>query len=547
MKRAIVILFSACIGLTNLHSAPSEERSSVKFAPPNPSGGGPDAGGVVIEPSEGQIAPGGELTITFPNAMVGKDKIDVSEQLCPFVSKPKIEGNFLWKSQTEGVFVVKSVVAGAKHRLTLARGLKDVRGKPVVAPGWSAEFTATPFTISSDFSEREKLNALPQVPLESSYSVRLTEVAEHVYFQDRDSRQRFPVDVILSSDEKLTEQPEAEDFRVEPRQPLPMGHTYDLIVNGLLDAKSRRPLPYLKVIPVGKTEPLKIEWVAAFNQALDEPVIRIKFNDDIDPSEATPDRIRIEPPVPEMRLLASRDEVVAHGRFDLTQRYRVTISPELKGERGYGLAAESRWGATFHPKEPCIVFPASQIFLRARPELRFSFFQVNTPPVTWKLARIPLEKLPAVTARVREFEKNATDPVTGEAVVDPRTGFKKQFQTELLVEAFNLPVIASGTVEAATGDTETRRDVRCTASHGEPLGGAYLFEANAALGDGRIAGNRSIICSSDFILTQKRTPATAIIRVTKMSDAQSVPGMTVRAVTTENIELDRSVTDKNGI
>src|SRR5439155_2147450 len=254
-----------------------------------------------------------------------------------------------------------------------------------------------------------------------------------------------------------------------------------------------------------------------------------------------------EPAVKEMRLLASRDEVVVNGQFDLAQRYRVTISPELKGERGYGLAAESRWGATFHPKESCIVFPASQIFLRARPELRFSFFQVNTAPVTWKLARIPLEKLPAVTARVREFERNAADPVTGEAIVDPRTGFKKQFQTELLVDAFALPVIASGTVEAATGDTETRRDVRCTASNGESPGGAYLFEASAVLGDGRIVGNRSIICSSDFILTQKRTPAAVVIRVTKMSDAQSVPGVTVRAVTNENIELAGSVTDKDGI
>ena len=253
MKQALVILFSACIGLINLHSAPTEEKSNAK----------PDAGGVVIEPSEGEIAPGAELTISFPSAMVGADKIDLSDQPSPFVSKPKIEGNFLWKSQTEGVFAVKSVVAGAKHRLTLVRDLKDVSGKPVVAPGWSAEFTATPFTVSGDFSERTKLNALPQVPLESSYSVRLTEVAEHVYFQDRDSRQRFPVDVILRTEEKLTEQPEAEGFRVEPRQPLPVGHTYDLIVNGLLDAKSRQALPYLKVIPVGKTEPLKIEWVAA--------------------------------------------------------------------------------------------------------------------------------------------------------------------------------------------------------------------------------------------------------------------------------------------
>ena len=135
MKQAIVILFSACFGLMNLHSAPSEERSNAKFVTANPSGGGPDAGGVVIEPSEGQIAPGGEVTISFPSAMVAADKIDLSDQPCPFVSKPKMEGSFLWKSQTEGVFVVKGVVAGAKHRLTLARDLKDVSGKPVVAPG----------------------------------------------------------------------------------------------------------------------------------------------------------------------------------------------------------------------------------------------------------------------------------------------------------------------------------------------------------------------------------------------------------------------------
>src|SRR5439155_132567 len=158
------------------------------------------------------------------------------------------------KSQTEGVFTVKAVVAGAKHRLTLVRDLdlKDASGKRVDAPGWSAEFSAAPFSITSDFTEHEQLDSQPQIPLDSNYNVRLTEVAEHVYFQDRDSRQRFPVDVILRSDEKLSEQPEAQDFRVAPRQPLPMDRTYDLVINGLLDAKSRRPLPYLKVFPARK-------------------------------------------------------------------------------------------------------------------------------------------------------------------------------------------------------------------------------------------------------------------------------------------------------
>ncbi len=506
MTRAIFILLSVFIAVANLHAAPKETTSNTK----------PDADGVLIDPSEGEIAAGAELTITFPNAMVGTDKIDMSGQLCPFASEPKIEGDFLWKSQTEGVFTVKAVVAGAKHRLTLVPDLKDASGKRMNAPGWSAEFSAAPLSITSDF-------------------------------QDRDSRQRFAVDVILRSDEKLSDQPEAQSFRVAPRQPLPMDRTYDLVVNGLLDAKSRRPLPYLKVLPAGKTAPLKVEWIVARNSAFDEPSIDIKFIDAIDPSEITADRIHVEPAVKDMRLLTNGDTVTVKGEFDLTQHHRVTISPDIKGERGYGLAEQSRWGATFHPQEPTIFFPGSQIFLRARPELRFAFFQVNTPAVTWKLARVPFEKLPAVNLRVREFEKDALDAITGKVVVDPRTGFDKQFQTELLVDAFNLPVVASGTTEAASGDGKKQRDIHWTSPKGEALSGAYLLEASGTLGDGRIIGNRSIICTSDFILTQKRTPTKVIMRVTKMSDAQSVVGMTVRAVTNENIEIARAITDAKGI
>src|SRR3954452_3042791 len=137
MKRAFAILLLGFVCLTNSYSA-KEEESNTK----------PDAGGVVIDPAEGQIAPGAELTITFPNSMVATDKIDIGGQPSPFVSQPPIEGEVLWKSQTEGTFVIKGVVAGAKHRLTLVRDLKDADGKPVVAPGWSAEYNATPFTIS---------------------------------------------------------------------------------------------------------------------------------------------------------------------------------------------------------------------------------------------------------------------------------------------------------------------------------------------------------------------------------------------------------------
>jgi len=549
--RRIIVSFSCvlALGFTVATFAQDEEEEA--------SNAKPDAGGIVIEPSSGKIAEGDTITITFPLSMVAADIIDVGAQPSPFVSEPKLDGTFLWKSQTEGVFTVSGVVAEARHRLTLAPGLKDATGKPFVVKDWSAEFKTPKFAITTEFNERKQLAARPQIYLNSTYAVRLDEAAQHIYFQDREAHQRFPVEVIQTGEGKAAGSLEATGFRVTPRAPLPVGHTFDLIVNGLLDAKSRRPLPYLQVMPAGKTEPLEVQWLGAFNHPLEEPTIRVKFDDTIDPVEVTPERIRVEPAVEKMKLLASGDQIQITGDFAPKQRYKVSISPELKGDRGYGVQSESRWGATFRPKESCLIFPSRQVFARAREELRFAFFQVNTPQVTWKLARIPAEKLSAVTARVKEFEKDTKDPVTGKVVIDPRTGFAKQFQTELLIEAFQLPVASSGAFEATSNDIETRRDVRCTPAEAsakagvppanEAFAGPYLFEASATLPDGRIVGNRSIICVNDYLLTQKRSPTTVIMRLAKMSDASSVAGVTIRALTEENIELARAVTDKEGI
>ena len=373
--------------------------------------------------------------------------------------------------------------------------------------------------------------------------MRLTDVTEHAYFQDRDSRQRYPVDVIQNQEDS----PKTREFRVTPRDQLPVSRTYDLIVDGLTDASSDDPLSYPRVFPVGTTTPLKIEWIGAYNRPLEEPMIEIKFNDQFDPSNVTPDQIRIEPAVQNLKLLADGQMVTAKGDFDLAQHYVVTVSPELKGQRGYGLPLQSKWGATFHSKDPCIVFASPELYLRALKELRFSFLQINTGPLQWKLARIPLEKLGAVKARLSEFEEQQINPLTGKAVVDPRTGFPQMRPTDLLIETFDLPVVSSGTLDASNDDAETMREIRCVSSDGQSFSGPYLLEANSTVAGGRIVGNRSIILVSNYILTQKRTADSVILRITGMADAQPVAGVAVRAVTAENIELQRATTDKNGI
>jgi hypothetical protein len=236
-----------------------------------------DSGGVVVDPNEGEIQPGTTLTFTFPVEMVPADRLDVPNQPLPFSSEPTLEGEFLWKSQTEGVFRVRGVIAGSTYHLKLAPGLSDLSGKPVSEPDWSAEFTAAAFSVKCDFEEKERLNSRVQVVIESTYPVNLTEVVEHCYIQDRDSRRRFPVEVIETEEASSIE---AQEFRVQPRDPLPVGRTYDLIIDGLQEAKNRQSLRYPEVIALGKTAPLQVEWVGAFNRPLEKPEIRLKFNDD---------------------------------------------------------------------------------------------------------------------------------------------------------------------------------------------------------------------------------------------------------------------------
>ncbi len=508
-----------------------------------PDNADPDTGAVLVEPGTGEIEAGTVLTFTFPASMIAIADIDVPKKPLPFTSKPALEGEFLWKSQTEGTFTVKRVRAGTTYQLGLVPGLSDLSKQPVPAKDWSAMFTTAEFSVTADFEEREELSDQPQLTLESTYDVAFTDVAAHAYFQDRDSRRRYPVDVIQNPDD-LTE---AREFRVTPRDQLPVGRTYDLILDGIVDSDSSQPLAYPRVFPAGTTAPLKIEWVGAFNHALEEPMIEIKFNDEFDPITVTPNKIQIVPAVPNLELLADGQIITAKGDFDLTKHYVVTVSPDLKGQRGYGLPVQSTWGATFHPKDSCVVFPSSQLFMRALKELRFSFLQINTGALQWRLARIPLEKLGPVNARVAEFDERQVSPLTGKPVLDPRTGFSRMRPTDLLIDAFGLPVVSSGTLDASNGEEEITREIQCVSNDNRSFSGPYLLEANSTLPGGRIVGNRSILFVSNYILTQKRTSDSIIVRVAGMSDAQPAAGVVVRAVTAENIELQRVITDGNGV
>ncbi len=542
MKFSIASLFSlagVCSLLLVPPSAAAQEESGFK--------GEHDAGGIIIEPYQGEFEAGETLTITFPAAMVKTDAIDVAGNACPFVATPKLPGKFLWKSQTEGEFTIEApLVPGARYRLSLDPALKDLEGKPVKAKNWGAEFTTRSFVFSmeSESFPTERLSIRPQVYLSASYPVKFAEAVERIYFQDRNTHERRAAEIVISDDDDTES---GKEFRVAPREDLPVGHTFDLVIDGVKDLQSQKPLPHLQVFQLGSTKPMSVEWVAALNRPMESPQIAVKLSDSIDPKNVSPDTIKIEPPVKNISVTVENDQITIDGDFDTATRYSVTVPKDLKGNHGYGLEAESRWKATFKPKAASIIFPGAQIFERSARGLRFSFLQVNTEKVTWKLAPIPQEKLATIAKRLREFQADATDPFTGESFIDPRTGFTKKENTELFVNAFDLKTTGTGTFDATDADKEVLREIEWMPPGGEALSGAYLLEVSGKGVEGRTVGNRSIVCFSDLIITQKRSASTVTLRLAKMSDGQPVAGMPVRALSDENIEVARGLSDKEGM
>jgi alpha-2-macroglobulin len=507
--------------------------------------------GIQLAPPGGELNPRDTITVSFPTAMIQAEKIDAGGMASPIAFEPPLDGRFLWKSVTEGEFAVPAELPpGVSYRARLAPGLRDAKGGVITAK-IAETFTTPAFHAQSEVEETKHLRTRPQVLLEFNYAVDLSDVAERIYFQDRDSFQRVGSEISLRAiDRNNPEQSEASVLRVGPREDLPAGRTFDLILDGVRAQVGGKPLPFLQRFPLGTTQPLKVEWLGAFNAPRDTPEIRAKFSEELIPESVSPGDVTVEPAVPRMKARAVRDEIVVEGDFDVQQRYRVTIAKGVRGVSGYSLGAESRWGATFQPKPSAIFFPGPLIHERASSGLDFAFVQTNTGAAKWRVAALPIEKFAEVEKRLREFDEPRKDPVTGLGMIDPKTDVPLGKETEIFIDAFALPVVGSGDFPATAGaDDEILRTIQWSPAAGTPPpSGLYLLEVTApSKTGGTTVGHRSIICFSDAILTQKRGAETITLRAARMSDATPLAGAKVRLVNRQNFNLADGVTNAEGI
>lgn len=569
MNRVFCLLLASSTALLALESPrhreakPSAGPASVQNLPEfklpedaRPFTNNPGGAEIAIDGLEEELRPFATLTVTFPSEMVGADKIDAPGADSPIVIWPPVNAEFTWSTQTQGYLTINGPVIPAQtYRFRLKEGLTDAAGAALPADQWGAEMTSPGFAVvEENYGERERLNARPQVPLEFNYPARLADAAQGVWFQDRATRKRFPAEILLNIPDGETDASVVDGalgadekiygLRVRPVDPLPVGGFYDLVVEGVRDAYAGRGLAYPRVFPLGPTRPLEVDYVGARNEPLEKPVIEVKFAQVLDDGPLPAEAVTVTPAVANLTPLKGGRFLTLEGDFQIGTRYTVAISDKIVGASGYGLAKPETWGATFKPRQAAVLFPDRTIRERSALGFRFGFYQVNTGPLEWKLAPLPLDQLVEASSRLTEFQGEAEDEKGN--TLWTAEGKIQQTPTELLIPALGLTPVASGTVPASAGDAETLRELAWKPETGLP-GGPMLLEITGTDGKGRVIGNRAIVYFGEQAITRKVTPTETILRVARMSDGQPVPGAAVKVLDKKLLPLAGGTTDGQGL
>ena len=392
--------------------------------------------------------------------MVAKELIDVASQPCPVSLQPAAKTSSVWKSQTEcQLWVTEKLAPRQVYRLVLNGGVTDHAGDPVAATAALGVYRTADLTVKINTrNSGDELDSKPQARLLFNYPVTFASATTGIYLQDRDSRERFATELIIPgvSGKLDTTAPPAPvltsgtSFEVVAASPLPPGRTVDLIVDDVRSVTGKCATASSRGTRARPPPPTSRSPGSAVTTAR-SPTRRSRSR----PASGSPST-----PSTSSRCASSRRCPTSSAWLaPTTSRSRatstsarptlLTVGAPLASQAGYPLKAPQVKRIEFGGTHPAIFFPHTQFFQRAGLGLKVKFLHANTGEVTWNLAQIPPHQLSAVWRRVNEYKGSKIDPLTGNEVIDPLTGWAENVDTELLVEALGLEAIGTGILPGA--------------------------------------------------------------------------------------------------
>jgi uncharacterized protein YfaS (alpha-2-macroglobulin family) len=377
--------------------------------------------GVQLIPSTAEPTSTTSFELRFDQPMVQAPSTNPA--VSPLLFDPPLPGKFLWTSTRGGVFSPSQPLAlDTAYRIRLARGLTDADGKPAAArlrqtyatpgfgiagwsgPGQSIDASSAPeYRLFFNANIRpEALSgragflsqagqwipaAIRQDTAEGFYWTDTRDGSSSTWRElfDRSHPQTNAPAASSSSSDSESEAPVIPNLLVvTPRQPLPAGEGWQLIVNsGLSSADGRLQSRQTFRLPIGNVQEFTLQDATMHHVINREPYLELEFTKSVSPAltNTFTNWIRIQPWPDGVAARLSPKKLWLEGGWQRDTNYLVTLREGLPAAESFVLKQLSQLTSSVPPIDSRLYFPEFSSDQIASGNRTFPLIAVNVPRV----------------------------------------------------------------------------------------------------------------------------------------------------------------------
>jgi uncharacterized protein YfaS (alpha-2-macroglobulin family) len=529
-----------------------------------------------------RLEPTSTFELRFATEMVPGDQIGKTEKISPLVFAPAMDGQFIWLSTRSGTFVPKGILPlGTKYQISLRAGLKDAAGRDVKSN--LRETVETPplrvkGTSAIGGADPENASATPRFlilfnanvdPAACAKFIRFTngagaKVDARIEADDPKNRERaFPSyqsddrtlsawgekPVAAESDEETTTDQDEKPrpmrknvLFVAATKPLPPGNDWKLVIDaGLPATEWKTALPKRQEVVIGVVKPFAITSIAAESNRVAGRRIIIQFTKPL-AEEITAENISrwiSVTPVPEkFQAVVEIDTVTLKGDFELGPKYRVTTKPGVPAKEPFKLERAQTNDLVFTKIAPRLYFEDFATQQHRAGTRRFRLLSVNVPRIRVTARLFTGDTTPVAIKAYDKYEEFSDDRPADE------------MYSRVDVEKLPGQVIWERELKTAAGvDKPETLPLSWDEILGEHKTGAVLLTAESidpVTAAKKRVGTQAVVQLTDIGSVWKRDADGITLHLFSLTTGESLAGVHLRLLDTEQKQLGEAVTDAQG-
>jgi uncharacterized protein YfaS (alpha-2-macroglobulin family) len=380
--------------------------------------------GVELLASTDPLHAASTFEVRFDQPMVGPEVVGRTNAPSPLEVRPRLRGTFTWTSPRGGTFTPDEPLAlGTTYTFTLRRGLTNAAGQPA-GPQLRRSLATPAFALlevvdvprADDCPAALTLRLLFNAPVaaaaaepffafESAAGVRIPAVVTQGQMSERrwgfagGTRELCTWEEWFHTARAVGEgnpaaastNPAPNLLLVSPREPLPPGTNWSLVVRGRLPmAGGGAVLPTERRVALGTVLPFAPVGVSAHNTLGEGRTLRLRFTKRLDPTLATnfAGFLAVSPPVSNLTATVWGTLLSLHGDFARQSPYSVTVRAGLPAFEGLRLADEFTEPFSVPPVASRLYFPAVEAGQFAAGRRTFPLLVMNVDKVRVRAKRL---------------------------------------------------------------------------------------------------------------------------------------------------------------